>query len=561
LALAAGSGELALETKPTVDAIAIKSGGGANPVSGQQFGPYKTVRLLGEGGMGVVYLAEQQKPIRRQVALKVIKLGMDTREVIARFESERQALALMDHPNIARVFDAGASEDGRPYFAMEYVPGIPITEYCDQNRLSNRERMQLFITVCQAVQHAHQKGIIHRDIKPSNVLVSSQERPVAKIIDFGVAKATNQSLTQRTLFTEHGLLIGTPEYMSPEQIGAENVDATTDIYSLGTLLFELLVGSLPFDPIMLRRAGYDEMKRIIRDERTPLPTARLRSMGAKTAAIAAQRRTDPQALVRQLRGDLDWITTKAMEKEPSRRYAAVSELAADLERHLRDEPVLASPPGAVYRAKKLVRKHKRAVAGILAAFLCLVVILSWITAVALVNEMQVTLDDVSDRAKLLNSQASLMVSQSINRQPTMPLRTALEDPNLLFLLRSLVTRSRVILEIAVVDAQNNEILVDTLPTRHGIMLPQSDFKRLQDSSWYKQLQILLSAQSPSYQLEESLGRRDKTLLYVRIIILASLIRNDVIVPLNHVIAPLILYVIVAACLTVLLSIFWLWLRN
>jgi serine/threonine-protein kinase len=249
--------------------------------TGRQFGPYKTLRLLRRGGMGAVYLAEQQQPIRRVVALKLIKPGMDTRAVIARFESERQALALMDHPNIARVFDAGSGDDGRPYFAMEYVPGIPITEYCDRHRLTNRERLELFLPVCHAVQHAHQKGIIHRDIKPSNVLVSVKDGvPVLKVIDFGVAKASNQKLVEETFFTEHGIIVGTPEYMSPEQaeLNGLDVDTTSDIYSLGILLYELLVGVLPFDPKVLRKAGYEEMRRIIREEETPRPTARLEGL-------------------------------------------------------------------------------------------------------------------------------------------------------------------------------------------------------------------------------------------------------------------------------------------
>jgi WD40 repeat protein/predicted Ser/Thr protein kinase len=349
---------------------------------GERFGPYTTLRLLGQGGMGVVYLAEQRQPIQRLVALKIIKTGlMDTRDIVKRFESERVALALMDHPNIARVFDVGAGDDGRPWFAMEYVPGVPITAYSDQNRLNNRERLELFIPVCRAIQHAHQKGVIHRDIKPSNVLVSVQDHSaVAKVIDFGVAKATRQARSERAFFTEHGLLIGTLEYMSPEQVAGEEVDSSTDIYSLGILLYELLVGVLPFDPRALRAAGYDEIQRIIREEETPLPTAKFKSLGPKTAELATCRRTDSEALAKELRGDLDWITMKALDKERSRRYPSASELAADLERHLRDEPVLAIPPTALYRAGKFVRKYRTAVAGAAAALLCLMIGLGVSTA-------------------------------------------------------------------------------------------------------------------------------------------------------------------------------------
>jgi serine/threonine protein kinase len=313
---------------------------------------------------------------------------MDTREVVARFESERQTLALMDHANIARVFDAGNGEDERPYFAMEYVPGIPITEYCDQNRLTNRERLELFLPVCQAVQHAHQKGIIHRDIKPSNVLVSVQDGiAVPKVIDFGVAKAISQKLIKQTFFTEYGMLIGTPEYMSPEQAdpnGAE-VDTTTDIYSLGALLYELLVGVLPFDPKLLRKAGYEEMRRIIREEETPRPTARLESLGAEASEIATRHRTTPEGLKKQLRGELHWITLKAMDKDRSRRYASVAELAADIVRHLNDRPVQARPPSQFYLWSKFVRRHKVTVsAGLVVAcwLLAGIVVITWQTRVA-----------------------------------------------------------------------------------------------------------------------------------------------------------------------------------
>src|SRR5271170_3891710 len=278
------------------------------------FGPYHAIGVLGEGGMGIVYLAEQRQPVRRRVALKVLKSAELGSTVLARFESESQALALMDHPNIARIYDAGTTSGGRPYFAMEYVPGIPITDYCDRNLLGFRERLALFQQVCQAVHHAHQKGIIHRDIKPSNVLITLLDgKPVPKVIDFGVAKALNQRLVEKTLFTEAGMLIGTPEYMSPEQaeLTGLDIDSTTDIYSLGVLLYELLVGARPFDSNSLRKAGYAEIQRIIRETEPPKLSTRLSSMGGDAAQeIARQRQSDVRSLVRLLRGDLEWITMK-----------------------------------------------------------------------------------------------------------------------------------------------------------------------------------------------------------------------------------------------------------
>ena len=340
----------------------------------ETFGVYRPVGVLGEGGMGIVYLAEQDEPIRRRVALKVIKQGMDTRRVIARFESERQALALMDHPNIALVYEAGATPEGRPYFAMEYVPGTPITDYCDKHLLGPVERLELFTQVCHAVHHAHQKGVIHRDIKPSNVLVMIRDgKPVPKIIDFGVAKATSQRLTEKTLFTEFGVLIGTPAYMSPEQAGMNglDVDTATDIYSLGVVLYELLVGALPFDPHALRKAGYEEVGRIIREDEPPPPTVKLHALGPTATEIARRRHTDVRSLERFLRGDLDWITMKALEKDRTRRYASASEFAADIMRHLQDEVVIARPPSVGYRASRFVRKHQGATAAGVGLFLML----------------------------------------------------------------------------------------------------------------------------------------------------------------------------------------------
>ncbi len=338
-------------------------------------GPYQPTRLLGEGGMGAVYLAEQEEPIRRRVALKVIKLGMDSKEVIARFETERQALALMDHPNIARVLDAGATDEGRPYFAMEYVPGLPITAYCDRRRLSTGERIELFATVCGAVQHAHQKGIIHRDLKPSNVLVAETNgEAVAKVIDFGVAKAAAQRLVQRTAFTQLGQLIGTPEYMSPEQAELDRVDidTRTDVYSLGMLLYELLVGALPFDPEELRRLGLEALLRKIRDDEPTKPSTRASARGEASESAARDRRTDPRTLAKQLKGELDWIVMKALEKDRARRYQTALELAADLGRFQRNEAVLAGPPSAAYRLRKFVRRHRVGVAATGLVFLTLV---------------------------------------------------------------------------------------------------------------------------------------------------------------------------------------------
>jgi non-specific serine/threonine protein kinase/serine/threonine-protein kinase len=366
--------------------------------------------------MGVVYLAEQEQPIRRKVALKVIKLGMDTKEVIARFESERQALAMMNHPNIAQVYDAGTTERGAPYFVMEHVAGIPITVYCDKHRLSTRERLEIFIPVCQAIQHAHQKGIIHRDIKPSNVLVAVQGgKPVPKIIDFGVAKATNQQLTEKTVFTQQGYLIGTPEYMSPEQaeMTGLDVDTTTDIYSLGVLLYQLLVGALPFDAGTLRRAGHDEIRRMIREEEPPKPTTRLNSLGQSAKEVAEQRRTDVASLAKDLRGDLEWVTMKAMEKDRTQRYASSSELAADIERHLKSEPVLACPPSTAYRIRKFVRRHRMGVS--IAAASVLVLITFAATTVVQARHIARERDRANREAKISKQVSDFM--RSLFRAP------------------------------------------------------------------------------------------------------------------------------------------------
>jgi WD40 repeat protein/serine/threonine protein kinase len=345
--------------RTTVDEVAVRE----RP--GTVIGPYKLLQQIGEGGMGTVWMAEQTHPVQRKVALKVIKPGMDSRQVIARFEAERQALALMDHVNIARVLDAGATEAGRPYFVMELVHGVPITKYCDDNRLTPRQRLELFLPVCQAIQHAHQKGIIHRDVKPSNVMVTLYDgKPVPKVIDFGVAKATEQKLTERTLFTQYGTMVGTLEYMSPEQaeMSALGVDTRSDIYSLGVLLYELLTGSTPLTHKRLKEAAYGEILRLIKEEEPPRPSTRLSDSGETLASISAQRQMEPAKLTKLVRGELDWIVMKALDKDRNRRYETASAFAADVQRYLHDEPVLACPPSAWYRFRKFARRNRRAVA-------------------------------------------------------------------------------------------------------------------------------------------------------------------------------------------------------
>src|SRR5271154_1433286 len=356
-----GTSDLPNASQNTSDPDRTRSTGTPGGAAAGQIGPYRLLQLLGEGGMGEVWLAEQKTPIHRTVALKLIKAGMDTKAVVARFESERQARALMDHPSIARVFDAGSTAEGRPYFVMEYVPGLPITEYCDKHRLTVKERLELFLQVCDGVQHAHQKAIIHRDLKPSNVLVVEQDsKPVPKIIDFGLAKATAQRLTDKTMFTELGVIRGTPEYMSPEQAdqSEQNIDTRTDVYSLGVILYQLLVGALPFDAKAMRTAGFEEILRKIREEEPPKPSTKIRSMGEASAASAEKRNEEPRSFAQHLRGELDWITMKALEKDRTRRYGAVSELAADLFRYLRNEPVVAGPATAAYRMKKYAVRHR-----------------------------------------------------------------------------------------------------------------------------------------------------------------------------------------------------------
>ena len=362
------------------------------------FGRYRIIQPLGEGGMGTVYLADQLEPIRRRVALKVVKLGMDTAQVLARFDHERQALAMMDHPSIAQIFDAGATTTGRPYFVMEYIEGAPITTYCDRRRMSTQERLALFLAVCRAVQHAHQKRVIHRDLKPSNVLVMEQDgAPIPKVIDFGIAKATDKWAVENSLLTQFGQIIGTPEYASPEQADMMTgaVDERSDVYSLGVLLYELLIGAVPFDTATLRNAGFAEMLRIIREEEAPSLSRKLTSMGTVATAIAARRRTDPVSLRRLVDGDLNSITMKALEKARERRYASVSALAADIQRHMEHRPVLVSPPGRLYRARKFLRRHRPAALGTAAGLLFLV--LTGVTAWSLSHRDSATRRTLTDK--------------------------------------------------------------------------------------------------------------------------------------------------------------------
>ena len=386
---------------------------------GDWIGRYRLLEQIGEGGWGIVYLAEQEEAVQRRVALKVIKLGMDTKSVIARFEAERQALALMDHPNIAKVLDAGATDAGRPYFVMELVQGVKITDCCDQNRLSTRERLELFMQICRAIQHAHQKGIIHRDIKPSNILVTMNDGvPFPKVIDFGIAKATHGKLTDQTLFTALGQFIGTPAYMSPEQAEASGLDVDTrsDIYSLGVLLYELLTGQTPFDTKELMQAGLDEIRRIIREREPAAPSTRLSTMqGAALTTIAQHRKTEAPRLIHIVRGDLDWIVMKALEKERARRYESANDLAEDIQRHLSNEPVVARPPNAAYRFQKLVRRNKLVFAATSAvvAALAVGVVLSVRSSI---KEHQALLEAEKERRQAQANEQKAQVEAAKSRQ-------------------------------------------------------------------------------------------------------------------------------------------------
>jgi serine/threonine protein kinase/tetratricopeptide (TPR) repeat protein len=389
--------------------IKLELTGAEDEAVGKTIGRYKILEKVGEGGCGVVYVAEQTEPVRRRVALKVIKLGMDTKQVVARFEAERQALAMMDHPNIAKVLDAGATETGRPFFVMELVRGIRITDYCDQNNLSTKERLELFIKVCQAIQHAHQKGIIHRDIKPSNILVTLHDGvPVPKVIDFGIAKATEGRLTDATVYTQLHQFIGTPAYMSPEQaeMSGLDIDTRSDIYSLGVLLYELLTGRTPFDSDELMSLGLDEMRKAIREKDPVRPSTRFATLeGEELTTTAKRRSTEISKLVHQLKGDLDWIVMKALEKDRTRRYETANGLAADLKRHLSNETVVARPPSSAYRFQKLVRRNKLAFgAGIaIAAALLLGIIASTWQAIRATHAKQ---EALAAQAQAVEAQAN-----------------------------------------------------------------------------------------------------------------------------------------------------------
>ena len=379
-----------------------------------QIGPYVIQTLIGEGGMGSVYRAEQRTPIHRIVALKVVKLGMDTRDVIARFESERQALALMDHPNVAKVLDAGATDTGRPYFVMEYVRGEPITHYADRHRLTVHQRLELFTQACDAIQHAHQKAIIHRDLKPSNILVTEVSgRPQVKVIDFGVAKAVSQRLTERTFFTETGQLVGTPEYMAPEQAesNVEDVDTRSDVYSLGVVLYELLSGALPFDPKTLRSRGYNEIQRIIRETDPPRPSTRLSKLGKGAEEVARLRQTPLDALARQLRGELEWIPLKAMQKQRPRRYASAAELALDIDNYLHNRPLRAVPDSPAYRVRKFLRRNKT---GVVASAVMVLLLVAGIAATTW-QAFRATRAEHEARAALRQAKDAADEAREVNR--------------------------------------------------------------------------------------------------------------------------------------------------
>ena len=399
--------------------------------AGALIGRYHLLQKIGEGGMGEVWLAEQKEPVRRRVALKLVKSGMNSREVIARFESERQALALMDHPAIAKVLDAGSTSQGAPYFVMEYVAGVPITTYCDNHRLSTRERLELFVHVCEGVQHAHQKAIIHRDLKPSNILVTEVDgRPAPKIIDFGVAKALTQKLTAETMFTRVGTMIGTPEYMSPEQAlsSGEDIDTRSDVYSLGIILYELLSGGPPLD---LRKIAFDEFLRRLREDDAPKPSTRLRTQDPATSTdVARKRHTEPQTLAKQVRGDLDSIALKALEKDRPRRYGSPSDFAADIGRYLRNEAVLAAPASAAYRARKFARRHRWG----LATAIAFVLVLIAATVISVTQSLRATREAAAAQAVNDFLQNDLLAQASVVNQsgpgakpdPDLKVRTALD---------------------------------------------------------------------------------------------------------------------------------------
>ena len=407
-------------------AVAAPSTARVGERPGDLIGPYKLLEQIGEGGFGVVFMAEQQRPVRRRVAIKVIKLGMDTREVVARFEAERQALAMMDHPSIAKVFDAGATATGRPYFVMELVRGSPVTEYADKHKLTTRDRVALAAQVCRAVQHAHSKGVIHRDLKPTNVLVTvTDDRPVPKVIDFGIAKATQAKLTDMTLFTAHRQLIGTPQYMSPEQADSDgsDIDTRTDVYSLGVLIYELLVGATPLDARSLRSAAFDAMRRMIAEADTPHLSVRLSGLGETSATVATNRATDVKQLTRQLHGELDWIVIKSLDKDRSRRYDTAAALADDLGRYLAGEAVLAGPVSGAYRLRKTLRRYRATVAVTAAIAACLLLGVAgttWGLIQARANERRAFAGEAAAHKQraiaLANEQRALAGEASADRQ-------------------------------------------------------------------------------------------------------------------------------------------------
>ncbi|HKS97008.1 MAG TPA: protein kinase, partial [Terriglobia bacterium] len=418
---------MSAEERSQADVTAGLDASGAGTVIGR----YHLLQRIGEGGMGEVWLAEQREPVRRRVALKLVKAGMNTREVMARFESERQALALMDHPAIAKVFDAGSTAQGTPYFVMEYVAGVPIIAYCDHHRLSTRERLELFIHVCEGVQHAHQKAIIHRDLKPSNILVTEVDgHPAPKIIDFGVAKALSQRLTEQTLYTRAGTLVGTPEYMSPEQAlsSGEDIDTRTDVYSLGIIFYELLAGAPPLE---LRKIAWDEFLRRLREEEPPKPSTKIRTQDAATSTELARRRhTEPLAWVKQLRGDLDSIALKALEKERSRRYGSPSDFAADIGRYLSNEAVLAIPPSVAYRARKFARRYRGALVtvGAFALVLIAAAVISIRQSIRANHEAAAAqaVNDFLQNDLLAQASAANQSGPSAKPDPDMKVRTALD---------------------------------------------------------------------------------------------------------------------------------------
>jgi serine/threonine protein kinase len=439
-------------------------------------GRYKLLQQIGEGGMGTVWMAEQSEPVKRMVALKVIKAGMDSAQVVSRFEAERQALALMDHPNIARVLDGGSTASGRPFFVMELVKGVAITRFCDERRLSPRERLALFVPVCQAVQHAHQKGIIHRDLKPSNVLIALYDgKPVPKVIDFGVAKAAGQKLTEKTLFTGFGAILGTLEYMSPEQaeLNQLDIDTRSDIYSLGVLMYELLTGSTPLDKERLKQGAFLELLRLIREEEPPRPSNRL-SSSAGLATLSEQRSLSPASLSRLLRGELDWIVMKALEKDRKQRYETATGLAEDIERYLRDEPVHAGPPSRSYQLRKFLKRNRT---GVLAASLIFVALLGGVigttTAMVRAQDAETRAHDSANKAKLEEDRAkklledvklhdevlqSLLLKNPLTdlKDEKLPLTFKQEGPDLLITATALISVApHALLTRAVVRDQDN----------------------------------------------------------------------------------------------------------